>query len=765
MIVGLRAGDPRQVGPYQLLGRLGCGGMGSVFLGRSDAANLVAVKVIRADLATDPGFRARFDQEVAAAGRVSGQFTAGLADADTTGPVPWLATSYVPGPSLAELVRMHGALPLSSVLVLGTGLAGALAAIHAADLVHRDLKPSNVLVAADGPRVIDFGISRAAGATSLTLAGMVMGSPGFMSPEQAAGGTVGPASDVFSLGTLLAFAATGQGPFGAGSMAALLYRVVYGEPDTDGLPGRLRPLVERCLARDPGERPSPAELRDELGAASPAADWLPAPVAQTLSRFAAPGAALAEAMRAEAALAEAAQAHAAQAAATAARPGWDAPAGQPVPATASPAQDSPAGDSPAEDSPAVASPAAASPAAASPAVASPAAASPAEDSPAEDSPALDSPVWLPLTGSQLPASAGSGPAGPLATVGSGQTSAGPARLPAASWLSGMGGGGSETGVELSGMGGAGAGTGMELSGMSGEVPETGMELAVVGGELPVPGHQPAGTDEEPTVTAARPHLLRNAPRPRAAAVAPPRHPGRRRRSRLWAAAGAGTGAASVLVAVMLTGVLQPAAQHVPPPAKVSTRLPGPASVLKARGTHPPAAHRHRHQAATGSGVTMAVAASSSPSPGRTQPAGGTAGAPSPTATPTPSATAPASTYTRAVPGSQEWTATGITVQAGQQLTITASGEIYVGATSASERPAGIPGCTPAASYPARSAQFPAPTLTCWSLIARIGGGAPFEVGSSAQLTATSGDLYLGINGDSFSGNSGSWSATITARSR
>jgi Protein kinase domain len=658
MIVGLRAGDPRRVGPYQLLGRLGCGGMGSVFLGRPEAGSLVAVKVIRADLAGDPGFRARFDQEVAAAGRVSGQFTAALADADTTGPVPWLATSYVPGPSLAELVRTHGALPLSSVLVLGAGLAEALAEIHAADLVHRDLKPSNVLVAADGPRVIDFGISRAAGATSLTLAGMVMGSPGFMSPEQAAGGLVGPASDVFALGTLLAFAATGQGPFGAGSMAALLYRVVYGEPSTDGLPARLRPLVERCLAKDPGERPSPAELRAELDAARPFGDWLPARVAGTLARFAAPEAALAD---------------------------------QPAPVAASPA-------------------------------------------------------WLPSTGSQLAMPAGAAPAGaPLsgprpagqfAAARGGLPLAGPARPAAASWLSGM----------------------------SGEVPETGMELAAVGGELPVPGHQPLGTDDEPTVTAARPGLLRNAPRPRAAAVAPLRHPGRRRRSRLWAAAGAGTGAAGVLVAVLLTGVLQPAAGHAPPPAKTAARLPDPASVWKARGTHPPAAHKHRHRAASSSGVTMAVAASTPPSPGSTQPTG-IAGSPSPAATPTPNITTPASTYTRTVSGSQEWTDTGITAQAGQQLTISASGEIYVGATSASESPAGLAGCTPAATYPAQSAQFPAPSLTCWSLIARIGDGAPFEVGSSAQLTATSGDLYLGINGDSFAANSGSWSATITVRSR
>jgi hypothetical protein len=295
-----------------------------------------------------------------------------------------------------------------------------------------------------------------------------------------------------------------------------------------------------------------------------------------------------------------------------------------------------------------------------------------------------------------------------------------------------------------------------------------MRLAVVGGNLPGPGHQPAATDEEPTVTAARPRLLRNVPRPRAVAVAPPRHPGRRRRSRLWAAAGASTGAAGVLVAFMLTGVLPPAAQPPAHPARAADKLPGPSAVVKARGAHRPTKHQHRAGSGTGSGVTMAVAASSSPPPGSSQPAvapgASRTASPPPSTTPTTPASHPARTYTQAVPGSQEWTDTGIPVQAGDQLTISASGEINVGATSASEGPAGDPGCTPAATYPAQSAQFPAPSLACWSLIARIGAGAPFEVGSGTELTATSGDLYLGINGDSFTGNSGSWSATITVRS-
>ena len=198
----------------------------------------------------------RFGREVAAARRVSGVFTATVVDADVDGPSAWLATAYVPGPSLAEAIAEHGPLPAGSLLTLAAGLAESLSAIHAAGVVHRDLKPSNVLIAEDGPRVIDFGISRAAESTALTQAGLVIGSPGFMSPEQAIGHEVGQPSDIFSLGAVLAFAATGEGPFGAGTTAALLYRVVHGSPGLDQVPTEVRPLIERCLAKDPSQRPT-----------------------------------------------------------------------------------------------------------------------------------------------------------------------------------------------------------------------------------------------------------------------------------------------------------------------------------------------------------------------------------------------------------------------------------------------------------------------------------------------------------------------------
>jgi len=264
MVAQLRPADPATVGPYRLLGRLGAGGMGQVFLARSPGGRLVAVKVIRPELADETGFRTRFAREVAAARNVSGIFTALVVDADTEGPVPWLATAYVPGPSLTELVHEQGPLPPGAVLTLAAGLAEGLGAIHAAGVVHRDLKPSNVLLAHDGPRVIDFGISRALEATMMTTTGMVMGSPGFMSPEQARGETVGPPSDVFSLGAVLAYAATGEGPFGAGPTPALLYRVVNEPPRLQALPPQVRPVVEHCLAKDPPARPTSQQLLAQL---------------------------------------------------------------------------------------------------------------------------------------------------------------------------------------------------------------------------------------------------------------------------------------------------------------------------------------------------------------------------------------------------------------------------------------------------------------------------------------------------------------------
>jgi len=267
----LRPSDPRMIGRYRLLGQLGQGGMGRVFLGLSEAGSPVAVKVLHAELTADPEFRMRFRREVAAARTVNGMFTALVLDADVDGPAPWLATAYVAGPSLAQAVRECGPMSEDSVLSLAAGLAEGLAAIHAAGLVHRDLKPSNVLLAADGPRVIDFGICKMADATPLTMAGFMVGSPGFMSPEQAEGGAVGPASDIYNLGVVLAFAATGKEPFGGGSSATRIKRMVDGAPDLNGLPGRVRPLVEWCLAKDPGGRPSAVEFLARVSAAASAA--------------------------------------------------------------------------------------------------------------------------------------------------------------------------------------------------------------------------------------------------------------------------------------------------------------------------------------------------------------------------------------------------------------------------------------------------------------------------------------------------------------
>ncbi len=271
----LQADDPAWIGRYRLLGKLGSGGMGMVYLAESPGGRLMAVKLIRPELAQNETFRDRFAREVEAARMVGGVFTAPVVDADLTGPAPWLVTAYVDGPGLDAAVQQRGPLPAESLLALAAGLAEGLSAIHAAGLVHRDLKPANVLLASDGPRIIDFGVSRALDGTGLTSTGLILGTPGFMSPEQAEGGRVGPASDIFSLGSVLAFAATGDGPFGSGSTPALLYRVVHGASSTDGLPAEIRPLVEACLQKDPSRRPTADQILAQVSAMRPAAGWLP----------------------------------------------------------------------------------------------------------------------------------------------------------------------------------------------------------------------------------------------------------------------------------------------------------------------------------------------------------------------------------------------------------------------------------------------------------------------------------------------------------
>ncbi|MFI0980153.1 serine/threonine-protein kinase [Streptomyces sp. NPDC021093] len=285
----LDAGDPQSIGDYRLLGRLGSGGMGRVYLGRSAGGRTVAVKIVHPHFALDEEFRARFRREVEAARRVGGAWTAPVLDADPGAPVPWVATGYVAGPSLTQAVAGHGPLPDPSVRALGAGLAEALTAVHALGLVHRDVKPSNVLLTLDGPRLIDFGIARAVDSTAaLTSTGVSVGSPGYMSPEQILGKDVTSAADVFSLGAVLAYAATGTAPFPGDSAASLLYKVVHEEPELEGLGGDLRALVLECLAKSAADRPTPAEIAARLapdGAAGlVAAGWLPGPLVAEAGR-------------------------------------------------------------------------------------------------------------------------------------------------------------------------------------------------------------------------------------------------------------------------------------------------------------------------------------------------------------------------------------------------------------------------------------------------------------------------------------------------
>ncbi|MFE9647686.1 PQQ-binding-like beta-propeller repeat protein [Streptomyces sp. NPDC006365] len=280
--------DPEELGPYRLLARLGAGGMGQVYLATSSYGRAVAVKVIRPEKLADRTFRIRFRREVAAAQAVGGRYTVPLVDADPDAATPWLATPYIPGPTLEEAVAEHGPLPVPSVLALGACAAEALLDVHSAGLVHRDLKPSNVLLAADGPRVIDFGIVRANDGYDLTNAGTIFGSLEYMCPEQATGAPAGPAGDIFSLGSVLTYAASGHAPFIGSAAATLLYQVVHDAPDLTGVPRPLDEIISQCLPKDPRLRITPDRL---YAACAPVGveqtlrrGWLPAPVASSIAR-------------------------------------------------------------------------------------------------------------------------------------------------------------------------------------------------------------------------------------------------------------------------------------------------------------------------------------------------------------------------------------------------------------------------------------------------------------------------------------------------
>ncbi|MGW1177561.1 serine/threonine-protein kinase [Kitasatospora sp. NPDC002543] len=285
--------DPREVGGHLLAARLGAGGMGRVYLSYTPGGRPVALKVVRPELAEDPEFRARFAQEVASARRIHGLFTAQVVDAGVDAATPWLATTYVPGPSLQQVVQRFGPLPERTVLLLVAGIAEALQAVHASGVVHRDLKPGNVLIAPDGPRVIDFGIARAADAAALTGTGLRIGSPAYMAPEQAMGRAATPATDVYALGALAVHVAGGAPPFGDGPDPATLYRTVHEEPDLGPVPDGLRALLLHCLAKRPEDRPTTAEV---IAAARshPAVggqlrfgdDWLPHPLTSQITRHA-----------------------------------------------------------------------------------------------------------------------------------------------------------------------------------------------------------------------------------------------------------------------------------------------------------------------------------------------------------------------------------------------------------------------------------------------------------------------------------------------
>ncbi|MFD5471237.1 PQQ-binding-like beta-propeller repeat protein [Streptomyces sp. NPDC127105] len=287
MVDQLTQHDPRRIGPFEVLGRLGAGGMGLVYLARSASGRRVAIKTVRTELAEDQLFRVRFTREVEAARAVSGFYTAAVVDADPRAAVPWLATAYVPAPSLEEIVTECGPLPAQAVRWLAAGVAEALQSIHGAGLVHRDLKPSNVLVVEDGPRVIDFGIASGVSNTRLTMTNVAVGTPAYMSPEQAKDSrSVTGASDVFSLGSMLVFAATGHPPFHGANPVETVFMLLREGPDLEGLPDELRPLIDSCMQMEATGRPKPADLQAQLaphlfGSGSDdsgtASAWLPEP--------------------------------------------------------------------------------------------------------------------------------------------------------------------------------------------------------------------------------------------------------------------------------------------------------------------------------------------------------------------------------------------------------------------------------------------------------------------------------------------------------
>lgn len=285
MLAPLTHDDPGEIGGHRLLARLGHGGMGTVYLARNAGGRTVALKTMHARIATDPAARTRFHLETDAARIIGDHHGAAVVDADPGAETPWLATEYVLGPPLDDAVALCGPLPEASVRALGAALAGALGQLHASDVVHRDLKPSNVMVTAHGPKIIDFGIARAAGDDRLTRTGTAAGTPAFMSPEQATGQEHTPAGDVFALAGVLAYAASGHGPFGTGQAADLLYRVRYSDPDLSGVPAGLAAILSRCLAKEPAQRPTTGQLTAELhDGHGEFADHLPAPLLTDIAR-------------------------------------------------------------------------------------------------------------------------------------------------------------------------------------------------------------------------------------------------------------------------------------------------------------------------------------------------------------------------------------------------------------------------------------------------------------------------------------------------